>query len=130
MIGMTLKVKGQKVRKDMIGVPGMARLDRQITAIRPLLADKSVVLDIVGLGQRVPADEMMGQDEGRDLPAERSDQNRGHEKRKRKALQNLVVDRPDALAAPSQSLGLVAPSAHEGARQFAQREPVDRLAEA
>src|ERR1700733_14122451 len=110
---MTLQVERHQVRDDMVGVPGVAGLDRLVAAVRQLLAQQPIVLDIVGLSERIPAEEMMGDDDRCDLPAEQGDQPGSDYERERKALQDLVIDRPNGLAALGQPFRLIAPATLE-----------------
>ncbi len=87
------------------------------------------MLDVVRLRQRIPADEVMHEDERRDFPAENRDQDGCDSERQCVALENFVVDRPDALALAREPLRLVAPTAQECAGQLAPRKTVNRFAE-
>jgi len=116
VIRMALEMEEQQVRNLVVRVPRMARLHRLVAAVRQLAAQKAVVLDVVGLCQAVPADEMMDDQERHHLPAEQGDAGDGDDEGDGIALQDFVLDRPEALALLRQAQTLVLDAAAEGAR--------------
>ena len=59
MVRVTLQVERDQVRVDVVRVPGVARLGQLVAAVRQLLAQQAVVLDVVRLRQAVPRVEVM-----------------------------------------------------------------------
>src|ERR1700752_399426 len=107
----------------------MARFDWLIASVRSLAAQQAVMLDVVCLRQRIPADKVMGQNERCNFPTEQYDQGSRYHEGQRKPLQDFVFERPKGFAPTRESLGFVAPAALEGSRQFSHGQAVDGFPE-
>src|SRR3546814_8616966 len=56
VIGVPLKVEEDEIRRDVIAVPRVTRLSALVPSVRHLLAQQSVMLDIVRAGELPPAE--------------------------------------------------------------------------
>ena len=127
---MALQLVEQEIRGDIVGVPAVPRLTVLVAAVRILLAQQSVVLDVVGAGQLPPGEEIVNCEEGQHDPAEGGDQGDLQHGAQGVGLQHFVFRMPDGLAEARQALLLDLPATAESAGNLAQGELVDVFAHA
>src|SRR3546814_11125639 len=82
VIGVPLKVEEDEIRRDVIAVPRVTRLSALVPSVRHLLAQQSVMLDIVRAGELPPAEGDLNGQEHQQLRIGTESQNQKSEERR------------------------------------------------
>ena len=130
MVAVALQVEQREVGDEVVGVPRVVRLRCLVGTARQPLAQQPVVLHVVGRGELPPGDHVVDEEEGQHHRAERGDQSQLQQRGERVALQHRVVRAECAATLAREALAFELPAAADAARELAQRESVDALAQA
>ncbi len=130
MITVALQVVQQDIRRDVIGVPTVTRLDALVTfpiTVVDLLAQQAVMLQVVDRLQQGETDDRLQHDIRQDHRSQPDHESNPDDQCHRERIEDVVPDAPRVLLAAGIATLLQIPSTAQGSEHRARPEGIETL---